>query len=98
MEPIYFTLIITIIIYLISHRYFKRFNLTAWVAIIGGLLIGTIYAMLTDDHFKSIPLKNNSYRIREGLSFLVENFVGSLLSFVVIAWIDKKIYGKKPRP
>lgn len=90
-------LICTVVIYLLSHKYFKQFNLTAWIALLGALLISTIYFLITDDQFQNIPLKNNTSRIREVISHLVSSLPSALIGLFIVILIDKKIYGKEPR-
>lgn len=63
MNPTYLTIILSVIIYLISHRQLKTFNRVAWISLSLGLIFATLYGMMTDELFKSISLNRNSDRI-----------------------------------
>lgn len=90
-------IVISVAIYLVSHKSIKKFGTIVWMSLLLGLIISTIYSLLTDELFNSISLHNNDARINVAANLLGGNFLGTLLSFYIIATIDKKIYGKGPR-
>lgn len=97
MNPTYVTILLSVVIYFISHRRLKTFNSVAWISLSLGLILATIYGMMTDDLFKSIPLNRNSDRISVVAGIFGGNFAGSLVAFLIIAYIDRRIYGKEAR-
>lgn len=90
-------IILSVAVYLAGHKSIKTFGAIVWMSLLAGLVISMVYSLITDELFNSISANRHSAKVNVIASLLGGNLVGTLLSFYIIATIDKKIYGKGPR-
>lgn len=97
MEPIYVSLVLSVVIYLIFHRSLETFERVSWISLVNGLLIGFLYGLYTDEHFKSLGQYDIQNKLGVAAIIFGETLAGSVFALLIIILIDRKIYGKGKR-